>query len=195
MKEHTLEPRPITVEIQPSVDVLTSPALAEHPPARWRRHVNTAILVAVGAAILVVAQLARPAPSTEVGAVQNATGSAQPAPSTFPKLVVPPTARPGERLPVVAYEYRSQCGDIEVLLDGSPAPVQVTGVIDAPSPDWTGTVLALDLPATIAPGPHEVTLVGALPPRGVDACITAPRNSGRIASVTVVVSRPPSPRG
>jgi hypothetical protein len=127
--------------------------------------------------------------------VPGATAVAHPAPSAFAKLVEPPKARPGERLPVVAYEYRGQCEDVELLLDGSPAPVRVTSEIDAASPDRIGTVLALDLPAGIAPGPHEITLVGALPARGVDACTSKPRSSGRIASATVLVSRPPSPRG
>ncbi len=185
MDKHTLEPRPIDVEMESAAEVIASPQ--RRPSRRWRRYADAGILVALGAAILVAAQLARPTPRTVVATLPGATPIARDTRAPFAKLVVPATARPGELVPVVAYEPRDECTGTQLLLDGSPVPVRVTSVVDAPLPDWTGTVLALDLPATVAPGPHEVSLVGVLPDRIADSCASPLRHAARIAVATVTV--------
>src|SRR5215813_1575032 len=85
MDKHTLEPRLIDVEIEPTADVIASP---ERPARRWRRYTDAGILVAVGAAILVASQLSRPTARAVVAAIPSATPVGHATQAPFAKLVV-----------------------------------------------------------------------------------------------------------
>jgi hypothetical protein len=164
---------------------------------RWRRYREVAIALAVIGAAVTGLELWReptitgtsPAPIATSG---TAAGSAVPAP--FPTLVAPATARPGQRLTLVAFERRGLCPETALLLDGAPMLIEKAELIDSALLGWDGTVLTLDLSATLAPGPHRLDLLGATPivGRGADACGSEPRHRATLATATLLIQQGPT---
>jgi hypothetical protein len=158
---------------------------------------SRADLALVGLAIITVLiatrDIAPAAVARQLLTAQTQSVQSDPTSEPFPKLVAPGTAAPGDRFLVLGYQHRGLCASNEILLDGQAVPTQQTAIIEAALSDWDGVIFTIAIPRNAAPGPHELTLLGALPgaSRGADTCVTGARPRGRIATSTLLVSDSP----
>jgi hypothetical protein len=106
---------------------------------------------------------------------------------------VPASAEPGQTLTMIGYQRRGSCSDTTVYVDLRPVGHQVVAVVNNALPDWDGVVLSVRLPDDVTPGPHVVTLMGALPGRGrsgeLDPCADESVHTGVVASALLNVQR------
>jgi hypothetical protein len=163
--------------------------VAAVPSRRWRRYRDAALALGVIGAALVGLQLAYGQATAATAPAAAPSASAPATTMAFPKLVAPATARPGQQLTLLGYEPHGRCDQTALLLDGGPAAMQIVELIDSAQSGWDGMVLTVDLPATLAPGSHQLDLLGALPGagHGADICDDEPMHQGRIATATIIV--------
>jgi hypothetical protein len=106
-----------------------------------------------------------------------------------PRLLASETAKPGERLTVLAFRNRRLCGAAEIRLDGAPVVHRLAGYVGPLDSDWMEIFMTMDLPRSAAPGRHEIELYGPMRggPRG-PICGDSREHQGKLAGRIVTVA-------
>jgi hypothetical protein len=113
------------------------------------------------------------------GANMESTGAA--------RLVAAHTARPGERLTVLAYRDARLCGPAELRIDGAPVWHQLDRRIGPVGSGLTEMFLTLEVPRSISPGQHEIQLYGPVRAVWGSICGDAPERQGRLATSRIII--------
>jgi hypothetical protein len=177
----------------PDVDSLVRGGRA--PLRRLRRFVEPSLLVlcagVVFSVLYVMDERGSPttAPAASPSSPASAAASTAWASARRPQLLAPETAKPGERLTVLAFRNRRLCGAAELRLDGAPVVHRLARHVGPLDSDWMEIFMTLDLPRSAAPGRHEIELYGPMRggPRG-PICGDSREHQGRFAARIVTVA-------
>jgi hypothetical protein len=188
------------IEAQAYVDGEAPPDPISAPPRRrrLRRLAEPLLFVALAGSVFAATEVTGPsdAPS-DWRSSQPAAASQQAVPgktTTSPqlvtaRLVVPSTARAGERITIVGYRDSALCGPSEVRFDGAAVDHRETATAAPYAPRLDMMFMTMTIPATAAPGAHHIELYGPVAGgRHGPLCGGVPERHGRIAAAEVNIS-------
>jgi hypothetical protein len=108
--------------------------------------------------------------------------------STGSRLVVPSTARPGERITVVGYRDSALCGPSELRFDGTVVDHRITATAAPYTPWLTELFIVMTVPAAATPGAHRIELFGPVASgRSGPICGDTPERHGRLAAEKISI--------
>jgi hypothetical protein len=114
-------------------------------------------------------------------------------PEFRPRLIVPGSATPGERLIILGYRKPNLCGPAEVRFDGSPVPHEIIWYVSRTNAAYIEFFMSMDVPRSAKVGIHEIQLLGPVQSvRGL-ICTEGPERQSMIATTKIsIVSGPDS---
>jgi hypothetical protein len=178
------------------VDGEAPPDPTRAPPRRRRarRLAEPLLFAALAAAVFAATEMTGASDPPSGGRAGQPRAASQPAgPGTSPRpvtarLVVPSTARAGERITIVGYRDSALCGPSEVRFDGTAIDHRITATATPYAHHVTEMFMAMTIPAAAAFGTHHIELYGPVKGgRAGPVCGDAPERHGRLASAEIIL--------
>ncbi len=165
---------------------------------RLRRLVEPGVLAVLAGAMLLTGQFTagHGPPAAEPGATPSGRPTVdRAAPEAPPRLLVPRTASPGERITVLAFRNARLCGPVELRLDGVPIPHRTAHLLGPADPYRVELLVTVQVPRSARPGRHRIDLYGPVPGSGRGPiCADVPEHQAKVATAVITVSGVPRRR-
>jgi hypothetical protein len=158
-----------------------------------RRTIMTTLTAAVAVGVLAYALTAAGSgfgadpPRNEVAAPASAR---VPAPTPYPRLVVPAVASAGDTVIVSTYRNQRLCGPTELRFDGFTIAAGTVPDTAHETSAFPYVFLSVRIPAAATAGRHTIELYGPMPSTGGMFCGDIPEHQGHLAASVITINPP-----